>query len=330
MNDLAFRIKKRLQTTWHGFRLDCQFSGWYGLLRIMDELGGRAHLSALSDWACERKDQWILNYLEKKLTGVIDQYQSVSDAGSFVENAPIWVCWWTGEQDAPALVQQCIKSIRKNAGMHPVYMVDAKSYTKYLDIPDYIIDKVNDGRMCIANFSDYLRFSLLEKYGGLWLDATIYCSAKIPEQYFQLPVFTAKSQPRKSHYISKFRWTSFCMGGYKNHVFFRFFKSAMEQYWKTENQAIDYLLVDYMIETAYRHIAQVKTDLDSLPINNVHRDDLQAAMNAALPAEKFDDALVEDTVLYKLSWRETYSLKTIDGKESIYAGFLKSSDGNKK
>ena len=66
-----------------------------------------------------------------------------------------------------------------------------------------------------------------------------------------------------------------------------------------------------------------KKMIDNVPINNIHRDELQAAMNAAEKARKFHEIINSNTVLYKLSWRETYSLKTADGEESIYSYFLK-------
>ena len=46
-------------------------------------------------------------------------------------------------------------------------------------------------------------------------------------------------------------------------------------------------------------------------------------MNRQASSSEFSDILSEDTVLYKLSWREVYSEKGIDGKESVYAYFLK-------
>jgi hypothetical protein len=45
-------------------------------------------------------------------------------------------------------------------------------------------------------------------------------------------------------------------------------------------------------------------------------------MNAAVPITQMDQIIKADTVLYKLSWRETYQEKTSDGRPSIYAGFL--------
>ena len=119
------------------------------------------------------------------------------------------------------------------------------------------------------------------------------------------------------------RWTAFILGGYKNNLFFKYMKSCFDEYWKYHDKAIDYLLVDFLIATAYREIPPIRDLIDNVPINNLHRDALQAAMNAALPAEEFDKIINPDTVLYKLSWRETYSLTACDGKESIYAHFLK-------
>ena len=82
------------------------------------------------------------------------------------------------------------------------------------------------------------------------------------------------------------------------------------------------MLVDYLIDIAYNTIPSVRQQLDRIPKNNLQRDDLQAAMNASLKEEDFANVIDSDTVLYKLSWREEYSLTTIQGERSIYAGFL--------
>lgn len=322
MADLAARIGKRIRSTCTAFRSDCGFSPYYACLRVADELGGRIGLRKLSANAHEKKDRWILQYLKKDLAAVIEKYATAQDADKFRPDAPIWVCWWTGEETAPALVKQCIASIRSHAGEHPVHLITRENFGTYLDIPDYILDKVQSGQMCIANFSDYLRFSLLAQYGGLWLDATIFCAAPLPEDLFRAPLFTCKSPARDCAYISRYRWTSFCFGGHQGGLLFRFMRDAFDLYWQNNPQSIDYLLVDYLIETAYCEIPAVRALLDAVPYNNLHRDDLQAAMNAALPASEFQNVIHPDTVLYKLSWREQYQSITPDGQESIYSFFL--------
>ena len=322
MKALCGKIVKRLSATGAAFRQDCHFSSRLAWYRMVDDVSWRLGAGKLSGIFHEKKDEWILDYLAGLLVDLIEKYRDDSDVGEKVENAPVWVCWWSGEEDAPQLVRQCIWSIRKNAGSRPVHLITERTYSDYLDIPPCILDKVSSGAMCLANFSDYLRVSLLERYGGLWLDATIFCARTVPEECFEQSLFTCKSQPAQSRYLSRFRWTGFCVGGWRGHVFYRFLKEAFERYWAAEPVSIDYLLFDYLIELTQRHIPAARQAMEAVPVNNLHRDDLQAAMYNALPADCFESVIQPDTALYKLSWRERYAEKTADGRDTIYSQFI--------
>lgn len=89
-----------------------------------------------------------------------------------------------------------------------------------------------------------------------------------------------------------------------------------------EEVAIDYLLVDYTFATAYDNNEVVKRCIDSIPINNMQRNDLSSSMVKVLPKDRFWDAITDETIVYKLSWREKYQDKTDDGKISVYGYFL--------
>lgn len=300
------------------------------MLRLGSELGGRLHLHKLSHSATEKKNRWIDSYLEKQLESVCERYENDTDEGKYEPNAPIWVCWWSGEETAPLLVKRCIQSIRKSANGHPIHLITESNYAQYLDIPDYILTKVQNGTMCVANFLDYLRFSLLAKYGGLWLDATIFCSQPLPEDIFQMPLFTCKGRTADVDYCSDYMWTVFCIGGYRGNMIFRGLQAMLELYWKRNRVAIDYLFLDYIIKLFYSENKTCANMIDSIPENNLRRDDLQAAMNAALPASRIDQIIQPDTALYKPSWREKYETQTQDGRESVYGAFLKGFDSVKK
>lgn len=308
--------------TFKDFKSDCHFSVYYALLRVVDELGHMFGLIRLSNVVHAVKDKWIIKYLRKRLASVFEEYKNNMSAGIYQSNAPIWVCWWTGEDTAPELVKQCICSIKKQAGTHPVYFINRNSYSQYMDIPDYILKKVENGQIGLAHLSDYIRVSLLAEYGGLWLDATIFCATTIPEEYFNQPIFTCKSETQQSRYISQMRWTTFVLGGWKGNVLYLSLKAAFEEYWMNEKNAIDYLFFDYLIELVRQEIPAVNQYMDAITVNNLRRDALQAAMNAAVSADAFMNIVQPDTVLYKLSWRENYSMKTEAGEKSIYAWFL--------
>lgn len=305
------------------WKSDCQFSKKLAVLRLITDLSGRAGARAISKWADSKKQDWILTYLADSVSSIIKKYQNETAEGLYVSNTPIWVCWWSGEESAPPLVRQCLKSIRKNAGTHPVNFISQDNYQNWLNIPDYILLKVHSKKMCIANFSDYLRTRLINEYGGIWIDATVFLSASVPEDFFLNPFFTCKNKEaaEDSAYISRYRWTAFCISGWSHNVLFSFLTEALALYWKKHDLSIDYLLIDYIIETGYRNIPAIKKLIDSVPGNNVHRDDLQAAFNAALPASEFRNVIQSDTAIYKLSWRETYR-KEFKGHETVYDCFL--------
>ena len=255
------------------------------------------------------------------MTKEIKKYQDVQCVGEHKENAPIFVCWWGGLENSPELVKICIQSIKDNVGEHPVFLIDKNNIADYLMVPDHILYLVNTDQMCLANFSDYLRFSLLNQYGGLWIDATVYCSSSIPDTYFELPLFTCNAKPGTG-YILDGKWTSFIIGGNKGHTLFAFMQAAFETYWRKESRAIDYLLVDYLIKLGYMYISQIKMDIDCIPINNLHRNELRNAMNRSEPDDEFEHYVYEDTCFNKLSWRESYSTINVKGQRTVFAAFM--------
>ena len=322
MDNFYSKVKRNLQAIASAWQTDRCFSYKLACYRLLETLLRRVRLSKLSAYFEAKKDRWILDYLTQTLSPILARYTGAKNSSTPITDAPIWVCWWTGEESAPPLVKQCIRSIRCCSGTHPVNLITQDTYQNFLQIPEHILKKVRDKSICLANFSDYLRFSLLADYGGLWLDATIFCQNTLPEEYFSRPVFTCKGVVGNGHYVSNYRWTSFCFGGHQGQLLFRWMQDAFDAYWRHHTTAIDYLLVDYLIAVAYESVPAIREALDAVPENNPHRDELQAAMNAALPAAQFDAIVQPNTWLYKLSWREHYSETTADGIPSVYGHFL--------
>lgn len=274
-----------------------------------------------------RVHKQVINYLRSSVSKAIE-YEYEED-GLLVQpnNSPIWVCWWQGVDTAPPLVKQCIRSIKKYANGHPVYIITEENYGKWLDVPQYMLDKVESRKMFIANFSDYLRFSLLRKYGGMWIDATVFLPHIIPDYCFQSQIFTCNAAKRTEKaedagYIANGRWTSYCFGGVRNHTVFQFMQRAFEEYWRQEDASIDYLLVDYLLHICFTEL-KCGREIEEIPISNLNRNDLSKAMLLGKESTEWEQVLQNDTDFYKLSWRERYPEKTADGKESIYSYFCR-------
>ena len=87
----------------------------------------------------------------------------------------IWIFWAQGEEKAPFLVRTCIKSWKINNKDWDVRIIDRDSIKNYVDIP-HISDNLP------FRFSaNILRLKLLEKFGGVWADATTYCHKPLSE-----------------------------------------------------------------------------------------------------------------------------------------------------
>lgn len=305
--------------------LPLHFSYRYTFLMVCHKALRKLRLKKLANIVGIARDRWIQNYINKIIQPVLETYRFDSNPGQYMENAPVWVCWWTGLETAPELVQHCIRNIRRCAGSHPVHVITKDNFAQYIQLPEHILQKFDAGNIGIAHFSDCIRVNLLANHGGLWLDATMFPSGPIPEDYFSYPAFSCKGPVRESEFISDYRWVGFCLGGWKGNIFYRYLSDAFNLYWHTENLAVTYLFFDFIIKAAYDHIPAVREMLDDLPENNTHRDDLQKAFMAGLPADAWEQVLQEDTCLYKLNWKANPPLTTPEGNPTIFARFLEES-----
>lgn len=121
----------------------------------------------------ESCNRTVMNYLKKYLP-VIRQYDYQENKECIGPSSNIWTLWWQGCEKAPDIVKVCIASIKKNAGNHPVILLDQYNYKQYVTLPDHVVDNFEKGNISIAHLSDMIRTSLLYKYGGIWMDATLY------------------------------------------------------------------------------------------------------------------------------------------------------------
>lgn len=102
----------------------------------------------------------------------------------------IWFCWLQGLEEAPDLVKVCYSSLKKHLSNKEIKIVDNSNWSKYIELPYYVVEKWKKGRIPPANFSDLLRLELLIRYGGTWVDSTVLCTGSIhTEDYLDTDLF---------------------------------------------------------------------------------------------------------------------------------------------
>ena len=180
----------------------------------------------------------ILKYLKEEYGDFIAEYRHKSyDAAAKNKNSKtVWTLWLQGDSPEvqPDVVRMCLKNMKKNCGSHPLKVLTAENYLDYADIPGYIIDKVKSGQISFTHLSDLIRVCLLLNHGGMWLDATIFTTKKIPEGIFDRNYFTVKHAEKNVRNVSKERWTGFLQASESNNILSEFVYHFFLEYWKKQ------------------------------------------------------------------------------------------------
>lgn len=240
------------------------------------------------------------------------------------KEAPIWFFWLQGEDNLPLIPKLCLQSIRKHANGHEVIVLTADNYREYVTIPDTLIALYREGRMKAAHFADILRINLLAQQGGLWLDATMLVTADLPQEIFELPFFSIKTE-NQGYFVSQCRWAVFCLGTAKGNPLFVQLASLFEQYLTTTDLFVDYFLFDNFIDMLYQRYPVIREQIDALPLNNPRVHDMAPLLCDKVTEEEFAN-LTKYTYLFKLSYKLFESSQLVNDKENFYNKLVNSSE----
>lgn len=293
------------------------FSFFYGLGRLaVGVIPGRIRSrSRLCKKISRKCDYYAMNYLEKKFSHVIDTYNYQQSSQQIQGNSNIWVFWYQGKENAPAIVKACIDSIRRNAGDHPVIVLDYTNFADYVSFPDYVMRKFHRGSISHTHFSDLLRVELLYAYGGIWMDATMFMTRSLDKMIKDMPFYTINHGGQNPPALQSGKWTSFFLASGKGNSLIGLLRKLFLEYWKEEEELIIYLLIDYFLTLIYENVEEAKDTINSVPISNQDMFLMYQNINK-------DKSLLKKiqnckTYLFKLSYKGKFA-DVIDGKETIY------------
>lgn len=240
-------------------------------------------------------------------------------------DGPIWVFWWQGKKNMPELVKNCILSIQKHANKRKVVIIDRNNIDNYFKISSRVLKLQKKNKISMAAFSDIIRFNLLRKYGGLWIDATVFVRKMIPSKYFS-DFFTCSGYGSDNlFFVTEGLWCSFLIGGCKNNPIFQFMSAFYEEYWNKNDQIMDYFILDYALSYAWKHNwGNFKTyTLMNKNKNNPYIFSLMPLLN-----EKYDKRILKkisaNTEMYKLSYKKR--LKS--NQDTFYNEIINTEDVN--
>lgn len=229
----------------------------------------------------------------------------------------IWIFWWQGEEKMPPIVKACFESVKKNKGNSKLVLITKDNIKNYATIPDFVYKKVEKGEITLTHLSDILRFNLLNNFGGLWLDATVYVTSEITDEYFS-KLFTCSGYDDKEHFfVAQGRWTGFIIGGSKHNPLFQYMNSFFINYWKNHTKLIDYFLIDYALNYAWENnIGNFRLCSESNSNKfNINLFKLEPLLNHKFNSKKLKKLKV-NTIMFKLNYKHEVKLN------GTFAGYI--------
>lgn len=282
----------------------------------------------LSSFAMRKKTGWLDKYIGKRYADIIERYKNNPPIATPIENVRIWVFWGQGEENMPPLIAACYRQLTKYNSN--VTLVTNQNVNEYITLPSIIFEKVKDGRISWAHFSDIVRNTLLAQYGGLWLDATVWVSGPLPiNRLSKMNFFTANGYVPKTRFSVRFwtsyqwNWSTWCMwAGTSNYLLYTFVSEMLQAIAQRESYWPDYVIQDYLFFYACRMFPSVKEDMEaSQKWRCDYRNELASLMNQSYDEEQYRK-LVQSDFFFKLSFRSNWKSRTNAGRTTYYGKLI--------
>ena len=266
----------------------------------------------------------ILGKLRRKYSGYIAAYlerEKGRKAQGGKRSDDIWILWLSGMETAPEIVQRCCRSVHESFPDRPIHILTENNYRDYVTFPAFIQDKIDRGVITRTHMSELLRLELLIRYGGTWLDATVFCSSPVVPDYMMdsdLFLFQDLKPGWDGHCqrISSWMITA-CTGN----PILRLTRALLYEYWKKNTKMADYFLFHDFFELAIEAYPEEWKKV--IPCSNAAPHILLLRLFEPCDARVWD-AVRGMTPFHKLSYKfddekaripGTYYRKLMDGQE---------------
>ncbi len=214
----------------------------------------------------------------------------------------IWQYWHQGAKEAPKIIKKCLLSVKEQMKGYKQIVLDYNSIKDYVELPDRYYRLLEDKKMKIAHFSDVLRVYLLEKYGGTWIDSTIYLTDKIPDEIMnsnfcilQKDILSDLSGNNNSCFFIHNK-------EYSAHI--AMMKNILDKYWAENDFVINYFMFEHISTMLSQIKGELKDEWDNMPRYS-------AEITGELQKHLFDEFKIDEfekikklTPIHKLTYKK--------------------------
>lgn len=346
--DILFEVERRLDTSGYdayqrrvmGFLSERLFRVW---LFMQPEAVAEENVKLIEPQEfknAEKRAELLCQCAKLKIMPLLELYRTGAMQGTlaapidcrddFDGKIPVWVCWWQGMEQMPELVRGCLESLRRNlpGEKTAIRLITLENWREYVTFTDTVLRKFTEGKISYTHLADILRAELLYRYGGMWIDATYYVTAPIPEEIFGHDyIYTLKfRKPVWDADITKGRWSVNLWVTPPGKKLFQFIMECFWYYFEVEDELIDYFFMDDIIAIAVEEFPEVRADLENCPFCESDVFKLQNCLEKKTTPERVE-GLKNGALFCKLNRRRTYRAENMAGEQTVY-GYLLSQSNN--
>lgn len=186
---------------------------------------------------------YLFDYLEEIQRGAFD----IEKGQIELDFVPVFVWWAQGIETAPEIVKILVRRMKNMYGSRLI-ILNEENIKYWLQVPHFMNNVSNNYR---AHYSDYLRVSLLAKYGGIYFDATVYISSKdmLDEMWDNMN----NDQYIVQTFSDPYRISSWFMMTNQVRRPFAVVQAALQHYWSNFDVLSEY----FMIHTFWEILSQI-------------------------------------------------------------------------
>jgi hypothetical protein len=174
-------------------------------------------------------------------------------------NKTVYIYWDTELKNAPYVVKKCALSWKLHNPTWNIIELDDNNLKEHIDI-EKEIPNIKKKTMKPAFYSDIVRMFLLEKYGGCWCDATIFCTKPLDDwliSHVSSSGFFAFEKPGPDRLLSN--WFLYSN---KNNYIVKKWKEIMVTYWNNNDEMYTYFGCHYLFGFLYYTDSVFKNNWD--------------------------------------------------------------------
>ena len=207
----------------------------------------------------------------------------------------IFWCWLDGEDNAPPLYQACLNALRKQCNSDKaIIVISLNNLDQYVKLPDSIIQKYMEKKICPAHFADIIRVELLSIYGGTWIDASVLMTDYNPD-FFNRDLFFFQSYKRND--LSNVGSNWFITAEQGSPVL-QTTRDLLYEYWKRNDKAHNYYIFHFFFRMAY---LKYKNHLTTMPkYSNLPPHDLREQLGRPFSTERYT-RILRTSSIHKLT-----------------------------